>query len=311
MTQPRGIFGDFLFKRRIFSERYMKAITRSFLAAATFASVSVLSDPRPAQADFLDILKATFTPKQQEPEAPAPKLTLKEYIKQNQPPAGAVRLQPNSVTRILVDAGRRKIFVMGYKSNAENETLLTTIDGFKIGPGDTTTGEQFGKTRHGDMKTPYGTYPLTKNGGSKFVLALKIGYPTEAQRAKGYTGGDVEIHGGYPQGFDPASAPDWTNGCMALPDWLVIQLFYATRPEATITIAPTLTPTPILIAKKITPPKLGPAQEPPVIVASNPQTVLSDAVASRPPISVADFRLYFSGQPYSTFGQFYYTPPQP
>ena len=53
-----------------------------------------------------------------------------------------------------------------------------------------------GKVSEGDGKTPLGTYPLgAPRPSSKYGTFIPIGYPTADQRRRGYTGGDVGVHG--------------------------------------------------------------------------------------------------------------------
>jgi murein L,D-transpeptidase YafK len=53
-----------------------------------------------------------------------------------------------------------------------------------------------GKSREGDGKVPLGQYRLGKARRSeKFGIFIPIAYPTAEQRAQGYTGGGVGIHG--------------------------------------------------------------------------------------------------------------------
>jgi murein L,D-transpeptidase YafK len=53
-----------------------------------------------------------------------------------------------------------------------------------------------GKTRAGDGKTPIGVYPLGHPRASKrYGTFIPIGYPTDEQRKKGFTGGSVGVHG--------------------------------------------------------------------------------------------------------------------
>jgi len=53
-----------------------------------------------------------------------------------------------------------------------------------------------GKRKQGDEKTPLGTYRLGKPRGSKkYGRFIPVGYPTKAQRKKGYTGSAIGIHG--------------------------------------------------------------------------------------------------------------------
>lgn len=83
------------------------------------------------------------------------------------------------------------------------------------------------KTRQGDMKTPIGTYSLGRPriSYSGFHTFIPIGYPTTKQKALGYTGKNVGIHGPKRRfrcaGFLNA-AIDWTDGCIAVADDLYI-----------------------------------------------------------------------------------------
>lgn len=52
------------------------------------------------------------------------------------------------------------------------------------------------KTADKDKKTPEGVYEGCRlNLASKYHQAILIPYPTTQERRKGYTGGDIEIHG--------------------------------------------------------------------------------------------------------------------
>jgi len=53
-----------------------------------------------------------------------------------------------------------------------------------------------GKTRTGDKKVPLGSYPLGEPRRSKqYGTFVPIGFPLPEQRRRGYTGGDVGVHG--------------------------------------------------------------------------------------------------------------------
>ncbi|MEK7356483.1 MAG: L,D-transpeptidase family protein [Bdellovibrionota bacterium] len=76
------------------------------------------------------------------------------------------------------------------------------------------------KKVQGDQKTPLGTYSLgVPRDSNRFFTFIPVGYPTGDQRARGFTGGDVGIHG-------PArnltwlgranTWIDWTDGCIAV-----------------------------------------------------------------------------------------------
>jgi hypothetical protein len=81
-------------------------------------------------------------------------------------------------------------------------------------------GGGFDKKMQGDRKTPLGRYPLgaPRASNSGFTWFVPIGYPTEAQKANGYTGGSVGIHG--PPDWLPeavvavAFEHPWTDGCV-------------------------------------------------------------------------------------------------
>lgn len=77
-----------------------------------------------------------------------------------------------------------------------------------------------GKTSEGDGKVPLGRYELGKPRRSeKFGLFIPIAYPTAAQRALGYTGGSVGIHGPHRSVRwlgSLVNAFDTTDGCVGL-----------------------------------------------------------------------------------------------
>jgi murein L,D-transpeptidase YafK len=48
------------------------------------------------------------------------------------------------------------------------------------------------KRKKGDNKIPIGEYPLgTPQPSNKFGIFIPIGYPTDEQRSRGFTGGDI------------------------------------------------------------------------------------------------------------------------
>jgi murein L,D-transpeptidase YafK len=103
------------------------------------------------------------------------------------------------------------------------------------------------KAREGDRRTPEGDYRITgRNPNSHYHLALRIGYPTPAQvaaaRAAGVSpGGDIMIHG-LPNGQGALSAlyegHDWTDGCIALTDPEIEEVWTLVRDGAAVRITP-------------------------------------------------------------------------
>jgi len=79
------------------------------------------------------------------------------------------------------------------------------------------------KQIQGDHKTPEGNYIISsRNEHSQFHLALRISYPSAADRVRARTlraspGGDVMIHG-LPNGYSDAryTRTDWIDGCVAV-----------------------------------------------------------------------------------------------
>jgi murein L,D-transpeptidase YafK len=108
------------------------------------------------------------------------------------------------------------------------------IHSYKIALGGDPVGP---KTVQGDHKTPEGDYVLDRrNARSQFYKAIHISYPNAQDRAsakkKGVSpGGDVFIHG-LPNGYAWLGAShrlkDWTDGCIAVADaemdqiWLLV-----------------------------------------------------------------------------------------
>lgn len=76
------------------------------------------------------------------------------------------------------------------------------------------------KRLEGDRKTPLGIYPLgTPKVSERFGTFIPVGYPTHAQKAAGFTGANVGIHG--PDRVfqflgDLTVLINWTAGCIAL-----------------------------------------------------------------------------------------------
>ena len=95
----------------------------------------------------------------------------------------------------------------------------------------------------GDERTPEGRYTLDYgNPGSAYHLSLHISYPDSADRAYARAagrspGGDVFIHG-QPNGYGARVEGDWTDGCIALTDAQIEQLWNLVGDGTPIEIAP-------------------------------------------------------------------------
>ncbi len=98
-------------------------------------------------------------------------------------------------------------------------------------------GLQFGdapfghKRFEGDERTPEGVYTIdTRNPRSSYYLSLRISYPNANDRAFAYQygrspGGDIFIHG-QPNGLRAGRMRgDWTDGCIALTNQEIAELW--------------------------------------------------------------------------------------
>ena len=132
----------------------------------------------------------------------------------------------------------------------KKERTLTLMQGdkvlkvYKIALG----GDPVGPKRmEGDHKTPEGTYILDRrNSKSKFYRSIHISYPSEEDRERALKsgvspGGDVMVHG-LPNGFGWLGAThrvrDWTDGCIAVTDQEMDEIWSAVADGTPIEIRP-------------------------------------------------------------------------
>jgi len=115
---------------------------------------------------------------------------------------------------------------------------------YAIALGRTPHGHKF---REGDGRTPEGTYRVdSRNRRSRFHLALHISYPNESDRRRAAAagvspGGDIMIHG-LPNGLGWVGKlhrlVDWTDGCIAVTDDEVEEIWRAVDDGTPIHILP-------------------------------------------------------------------------
>ena len=103
------------------------------------------------------------------------------------------------------------------------------------------------KEREGDFKTPEGTYILDmRNPNSEYFLSIHVSYPNSEDlrqaRSKGVDpGGAIMIHG---QPNEPTRSEayyrtqDWTNGCIAVSNSDMIDIWLMTPNDTPIEIRP-------------------------------------------------------------------------
>ena len=103
------------------------------------------------------------------------------------------------------------------------------------------------KVQEGDHKTPEGTYALDRrNPHSKFYRSIHISYPDASDRARASKlgvspGGDIFVHG-LPNGFGWVGAShrakDWTDGCIAVTDNEMDEIWRSVPDDTPIEIRP-------------------------------------------------------------------------
>ena len=137
--------------------------------------------------------------------------------------------------RIVVEKAERKLYLL-----RGGETFRT----FEIALGIRPQGD---KEHEGDFKTPEGIYWLdTRNPHSEFFLSIHVSYPNvddvRRARSKGLQpGGAIMIHG---QPNEPTRSEvyyrtqDWTNGCIAVSNSDMIDIWLMTPDNTPIEIRP-------------------------------------------------------------------------
>ncbi len=104
------------------------------------------------------------------------------------------------------------------------------------------------KEREGDGKTPEGGYVISgRNPKSRYFLSLRISYPNGEDRRKAETagvspGGDIMIHGLknslFLIGFRKPLKKDWTQGCIAVSNKDMAEIWSFTADGTPVEILP-------------------------------------------------------------------------
>lgn len=136
---------------------------------------------------------------------------------------------------VVVEKSARTLALM--KQGKVIKTYKVSLGREPVGP----------KEKAGDSRTPEGNYILDwRNPHSKFHLALHISYPkagekTRAERGGYAPGGDIMIHG-RPRWTGWIRAlykdRDWTDGCIAVSNAEIEEIWKAVPDGTPITILP-------------------------------------------------------------------------
>ncbi len=134
------------------------------------------------------------------------------------------------VTQIVVHKASRRMHL--YHHDQRLRTFRVQLGGNPVGH----------KHREGDRRTPEGDYIIDRrNPNSAFHLSLGISYPDENDIARAEEngwkpGGDIFIHGRGPH-FRRARG-DWTDGCIAVSDRQMEDIYAMVRDGTPIRINP-------------------------------------------------------------------------
>ena len=117
------------------------------------------------------------------------------------------------------------LYIRLFKLEAEMEVWMRGPSGayqlFRTYPICNWSGDVGPKVKEGDKQAPEGFYVVTArqmNPNSKFYLSFNLGYPNAYDRARGYTGSALMVHGGCR-----------SQGCYAITDDAIQELYILAR----------------------------------------------------------------------------------
>lgn len=149
-------------------------------------------------------------------------------------PAHGAELRADDVAEVRVEKALRRLSLLG-----SDGTILRTYSGIQLG--DVPTGP---KRFEGDERTPEGRYVIDYgNPASAFHLSLHISYPDARERAYAESqgrspGGQIFIHGQPNSLRDGTIRRDWTDGCIAMSNAEIEELWTLVGDGTPITITP-------------------------------------------------------------------------
>lgn len=143
---------------------------------------------------------------------------------------------PQQADRVVVEKAKRSLHLM------QNGKVLKS---YRVALGQDPFGH---KLRRGDSRTPEGVYAVDfRRPQSRFDLALHIDYPNAVDRRSAAVrgvdpGGEIYIHGQPIGGVKPArlaqTGPDWTDGCIAVTNDEMREIWALVREGTPIEIKP-------------------------------------------------------------------------
>jgi murein L,D-transpeptidase YafK len=136
---------------------------------------------------------------------------------------------------VLVVKSERKLYLL--KAGRILRTFNVGLGLQPVGP----------KQRSGDFRTPEGRYLLERrNVDSDYFLSIQVSYPNEQDRARARAlgvdpGGQIMIHGlpNEPRyDLKHYQGSDWTDGCIAVSNSDMVDIWLMTRESTPIEIRP-------------------------------------------------------------------------
>ena len=137
--------------------------------------------------------------------------------------------------RVVVRKAERRLYLL------RGDRVLRT---YRVALGLNPVGQ---KEREGDSRTPEGHYYLTRrNPRSDYFLSIQVSYPNAADMKRAHRrgwapGGSIMVHGlpnelrREPEYYETR---DWTDGCIALSDADMLEIWLMTPSDAPIDIQP-------------------------------------------------------------------------
>jgi murein L,D-transpeptidase YafK len=142
---------------------------------------------------------------------------------------------PDRADYVVVDKSDRKLYL--YRAGRVLREFDVSLGLVPTGP----------KQREGDFRTPEGKYVLdARNVNSDYFLSIQVSYPNEADRARARSqgvdpGGAIMIHG-WPNvpkyDLRRYQGTDWTDGCIAVSNSDMVDIWLMTRESTPIEIRP-------------------------------------------------------------------------
>ncbi len=140
-----------------------------------------------------------------------------------------------TANKVLVRKSERRMYLL------RGDEVLRS---YRVALGLNPTGH---KEREGDFRTPEGQYRLVKrNPRSDYFMSMKVSYPSpddvaRARRNGWAAGGSIMIHG-LPndprKGVDYYSTRDWTDGCIAVSNADMLEIWMLVSDNTPIRIEP-------------------------------------------------------------------------